>query len=111
MQVMPETAQQYNIKKHELLNPEVNIRTASAYLLSIARRFEDPVLALMGYNAGPEKIERIRKSLQVFNKPATLENLTQREDLPRETREYPLKVLGIYRALHFQTQQVSYQKR
>ena len=59
MQVMPETAQQYNIKKHELLNPEVNIRTASAYLLSIARRFEDPVLALMGYNAGPEKIERV----------------------------------------------------
>ena len=110
LQVTPETAQQYHVKEHELFDPELNLRTGSAHLLSLARRFEDPVLALMGYNAGPEKIERVCRSLQVFQKPATIENLAQRKDLPRETKEYPLKVLSVYKALQAQAaiQQAAY---
>lgn len=113
LQITPETAALFNIKEEELFDPRLNLRTGSAYLLRLMRRFEDPVLALMSYNRGPEPIDRARRSLHIFNKPATLENLTKREDLPEETKNYPLKVLRVYAALQLRTaiQPVAYQKR
>lgn len=83
LQLMPETARQYGIRPHELFDPELNLRTGAAHVLALAKRFEDPIPALRGYNRGP----------------GNLESLTAKNKLPRETQSYPFKVLAVYKKL------------
>ena len=65
MQLMPATAKnvarklkQRRPSKYELLQPEKNIRLGTAYLQEVYKRFENPVLAIAAYNAGPHRVER-----------------------------------------------------
>ena len=65
MQLMPATAKSVARKlkqkypsKYELLQPEKNIRLGTAYLKEVYQRFENPVLAIAAYNAGPHRVKR-----------------------------------------------------
>ena len=65
MQLMPATAKSVARKlkqkypsKYELLQPEKNIRLGTAYLEEVYQRFENPVLAIAAYNAGPHRVKR-----------------------------------------------------
>ncbi len=64
MQLMPETAQDMarleglpNMKKEELLRPELNLRLGTLYLSRLLQRFPSEDLALAAYNAGPSVVE------------------------------------------------------
>ena len=78
MQVMPETAGQFDVGN--LYDPSENLEAGTRYLASLLRRFDgDLVLGLAAYNAGPGTIYRFG-------------------DLPpfRETRNFTERVLRLY---------------
>ena len=57
MQVMPKTAGFHSVE--DLLEPAINIDVGTRYFVSLLDRFDGNVaLALAGYNAGPESINR-----------------------------------------------------
>ncbi len=57
MQVMPATAQDYEVL--EPLDPAANIDLGARYISSLLERFDgDVALALAGYNAGPSTVRR-----------------------------------------------------
>lgn len=52
MQVMPATGKMLGFSEEDLRNPEANIRAGLTYLKQGMDRYQDPVLAAAGYNAG-----------------------------------------------------------
>jgi len=97
MQIMPSTGKQIakelgeGFRKGSLLDPSTSIRFGSWYLGQILKRFDgDPVLAIAGYNAGPNAAARWAQSLP----PETDEFV---ESIPyEETRGYVKRVLRSY---------------
>jgi len=98
MQLMPETARGLSrqagndgFTPADLFDPSVNIELGSRYLSSLLARFDnDVVLAIAGYNAGPEAVSRWARS-----SPSEYDEFI--ESIPyRETRNYAKKVLRSY---------------
>ena len=95
MQLMPATAKSVARKlkqrypsKYELLQPEKNILLGTTYLKEVYQRFENPVLAIAAYNAGPH---RVKRWLPEDNMPADI----WIELVPfKETRNYLKNVLA-----------------
>ena len=56
MQLMPETASDYQVE--DIFDPRENLRGAAAFLRDLLNEFGDLRLALAAYNAGPEKVRR-----------------------------------------------------
>jgi soluble lytic murein transglycosylase-like protein len=54
MQLMPETASDYGVT--DRCKPETNIRAGVRYLKKLYAEFEDPLLMLAAYNAGPKRV-------------------------------------------------------
>ena len=79
MQLIPETAERFGVKK--VFNPVENIRGGLAYLRWLLAFFQGDVsLVLAGYNAGERAVEKYR-------------------GIPpyAETRNYVRKITGIYK--------------
>ena len=97
MQIMPSTGAQIarelgeGFRKGSLLEPETSIRFGSWYLGKILKRFNgDAVLAIAGYNAGPNAAARWAATL-----PAETDEFV--ESIPYgETRGYVKRVLRSY---------------
>ncbi|MBI2401066.1 MAG: transglycosylase SLT domain-containing protein, partial [Deltaproteobacteria bacterium] len=97
MQIMPSTGAQIakelgeGFKKASLLDPGTSIRFGSWYLGKILKRFNgDAVLAIAGYNAGPNAAARWAASLPVETDEFV-------ESIPyEETRGYVKRVLKSY---------------
>jgi len=71
MQLMPDTAEWLytkNIIKGNWREPAENIMMGSYYLKSLMARFEDTETALNGYHKGPNKIQRMIKNNETFDK-------------------------------------------
>ena len=59
MQLMPETAQEMDVK--DPLNPGENVRGGARYLRQLLERYQgDLAKALSAYNAGPAKVDRFQ---------------------------------------------------
>ncbi len=56
MQLMPETAADYQVR--DVFDPRENLLGAAAFLRDLLDEFGDLKLALAAYNAGPEKVRR-----------------------------------------------------
>jgi len=54
MQLMPETASDYGVT--DRCDPVSNIRAGVRYLKKLYGEFDDPLLMLAAYNAGPERV-------------------------------------------------------
>lgn len=54
MQLMPDTAADYGVS--DRCDPEANIRAGVRYLKKLYGEFDDPLLMLAAYNAGPERV-------------------------------------------------------
>ena len=54
MQVKPTTAEQLGYKPQDLNDAQTNVRIGLEYLKNNLDRFQDPRLAVMAYNAGPD---------------------------------------------------------
>ena len=98
MQLMPETAKGLSRQAgndgftlEDLFDPSVNIGLGSRYLSSLLARFDnDVVLAIAGYNAGPEAVSR-----WALSSPSEYDEFI--ESIPyRETRNYAKRVLRSY---------------
>ncbi len=91
MQVMPATAKRFGVAarpgesvERQLRDPEVNIFTGTRYLAHLIKLFEGQLeLAIAAYNAGEGAVMRSGRQIPNY----------------RETREYVVKVLGLYNAL------------
>jgi soluble lytic murein transglycosylase-like protein len=95
MQLMPATATETdpNVSLSDLLTAEENIRVGTKYLKKVLNRFNgNIVLALAGYNAGPNAAERWIK-----DKPAKRGMLEFIESIPyKETRDYVASIIRNY---------------
>lgn len=59
MQLMPATGERFGVAFERLHDPESNLAAGTAYLAWLLRRFDgDIALALAGYNAGEQVVER-----------------------------------------------------
>jgi len=67
MQLMPETASDYGVT--DRCDPESNIRAGVRYLKKLYGEFDDPLLMLAAYNAGPERVYR-KGGIPEFNETA-----------------------------------------
>ena len=54
MQLMPGTAEDFGVT--DRCDPEQNIRAGIRYLKKLRSEFDDPLLMLAAYNAGPERV-------------------------------------------------------
>lgn len=79
MQLMPATARQLGVLN--AFNPKDNIEGGVKYLRYLQDKFQDPVLALAAYNAGPGSVEKYNKTVPPY----------------RETQDYVVKVAKNYR--------------
>jgi soluble lytic murein transglycosylase len=82
----------------DLHNPAINIHIGAAYLAYLNGRMEDPVLAILAYNGG---MNRIRRWHRAANLPSTLflESVEY-----SETRNYGRSVMGaaaMYKELYY----------
>lgn len=73
MQVLPSTARLMGIR--DVMDPAENIRAGTLYLRHLQEQFDDPVMVLAAYNAGPSRVRQFG-GMPPF----------------RETREYVKKV-------------------
>ena len=79
MQLMPATARRYGVADRR--NPSANLAGGTRYLRDLLERFDsDLELALAGYNAGENAVEKFGNRVPPFD----------------ETREYVRKVLELY---------------
>ncbi|MFB3815590.1 MAG: lytic transglycosylase domain-containing protein [Terriglobales bacterium] len=94
-QFIPETARRYGLKVgrdgDERLVLERATRAAARHLRDLYTRFGDWELALAGYNAGPEAVER---AIRRAGGKAQFSLLADRKLLPAETRDYVPAVLS-----------------
>lgn len=109
MQLMPETARQVMkllgedepLQVMALLNPEVNIRLGSRYLLRLGQRFKNSIpLVAAAYNSGPHRVEAWLYGFGHLEMDEFIEHIPF-----FETRNYVKKVVrnhSIYRALYAQ---------
>ena len=81
MQLMPATARRYGVADRR--NPSANLAGGTRYLRDLLQRFDsDLELALAGYNAGENAVEKFGNRIPPFD----------------ETRNYVRKVLELYSA-------------
>jgi soluble lytic murein transglycosylase len=85
----------------DLHDPAVNIHIGAAYLAYLNERMEDPVLALLAYNGG---VNRVRRWRRATNLPSDLflESIEF-----SETRNYGRSVMGaaaMYKELYYKTE-------
>lgn len=74
MQVIPATGERYGLAsdakqtvEQKLLDPATNIRIGTRYLADLMQRFDrDSTLALAGYNAGEQAVERFDRRVPPF---------------------------------------------
>jgi soluble lytic murein transglycosylase len=86
MQLMPRTAKLMDrtVNRKKLFNPETNLRIGIRYFESLVDRFQGDVeLALAGYNAGPEAVDRWKKRYPMTNRLLFLDLIPY-----SETRNY-----------------------
>ncbi len=86
MQLMPRTAKllDRNATRKKLFTPETNLRIGIRYFESLVDRFQGDVeLALAGYNAGPEAVDRWKKRYPLTNRLLFLDLIPY-----SETRNY-----------------------
>ncbi|WP_457661945.1 lytic transglycosylase domain-containing protein [Sinorhizobium medicae] len=67
MQLMPETASDYGVT--DRCDPQSNIRAGVRYLKKLYGEFDDPLLMLAAYNAGPERVYQ-KRGIPEFNETA-----------------------------------------
>jgi len=95
-QFIPETARRFGLRvdsrADERVDPEKSTRAAARYLKELHQRFGDWKLALAGYNAGEQRVERAieRSGSREFGRLAPL--------LPAETRQYVPAVMAAFGA-------------
>lgn len=77
MQLMPATADDLGVDPN---NPRENVDGGTRYLAWLLKTFEDPRLALAGYNAGPGRVKRAGNVIPAI----------------RETQDYVRSVLALY---------------
>jgi soluble lytic murein transglycosylase-like protein len=59
MQLLPETARRFGLRRKDLFDPAKNLEAGARYLRWLANRFgHDPVRVLAAYNAGEGAVER-----------------------------------------------------
>lgn len=60
MQIMPQTGRAFaGVSRRALLNPSINVQVGTRYFRHLKKRFNgNTLLALAGYNAGPEAVGR-----------------------------------------------------
>lgn len=59
MQLLPETARRFGVRRKDLFDPAKNLDAGARYLKWLANRFgEDPVRVLAAYNAGEGAVQR-----------------------------------------------------
>lgn len=98
-QLMPETARRYGLRvdagRDERLDAEKSTRAAARYLRDLHAQFGSWDLALAGYNAGEDVVERAIKRSKTRN----FNLLAQAGMLPLETRNYVPAVLSAMDAI------------
>jgi len=111
-QIMPETAREMasrirraggpdffdEDKKIDLNNPELNIHIGSYYLKYLTGRFDDMLVSLMAYNAGANRVRRLRSASKMPS-DLFLETVSI-----YETRNYGRKVMSaaaVYEELYY----------
>ncbi|RWX74877.1 lytic transglycosylase domain-containing protein [Neorhizobium lilium] len=67
MQLMPGTAADYGVT--DRCDPQSNIRAGVRYLKKLYTEFDDPLLMLAAYNAGPERVYQ-KRGIPEFNETA-----------------------------------------
>jgi soluble lytic murein transglycosylase-like protein len=85
MQVIPATGERYGLApdarrsvEQKLLDPATNVRIGTRYLSDLLRRFDnDPALALAGYNAGENAVERFARRVPPFPETRAYVTLVQ----------------------------------
>ena len=96
MQLMPGTARALGLRVtgtiDQRLDPKLSIDAGVGYLKSVLDQHGDIVLALKGYNMGPTALRRM-----VRNSGSEWSGLAG--SLPKETRDYVIKVLSRYALL------------
>ncbi len=95
MQLMPQTAAELGVDNP--WDPAQNIRGGVAYLGSLIRKFEDEVLALAAYNAGPGAVSRYGQRVPPFRETQDyVQKITKRtEALPVSRGPVIYKVLEV----------------
>jgi hypothetical protein len=86
MQIMPRTARlmDRSVNRKKLFNTETNLRIGIRYFENLLDRFQGDVeLALAGYNAGPEAVDRWKKRYPMTNRLLFLDLIPY-----SETRNY-----------------------
>jgi hypothetical protein len=93
-QLIPTTAREYGLtvtsNKDERVQVEQSTHAAARYLSDLYQKFGDWPLALAGYNAGPEAVQR---ALQRGH-ATTFSQISAARLLPEETRNYVSAVLS-----------------
>jgi membrane-bound lytic murein transglycosylase D len=93
-QFMPETARQFGLRvgddADDRLDPELSARAATRYLGYLHGLFGDWKLALAGYNAGEQRVQRAIEQTGTRD----FDELARRGALPRETQRYVPKVMA-----------------
>jgi soluble lytic murein transglycosylase len=110
-QLMPATAQEmadrirrrggpdYTPLDAALRDSETNIHIGAVYLRYLMDRMESPLLALLAYNGGMNRVRRWRGAARNLSEDLFLETIAY-----PETREYGRKVIAaeaVYRALYY----------
>lgn len=94
-QIMPYTAKDLGLKRSVGYDGRHDVYAATSaaldYLEQMHKKFDgDWLLALAAYNAGPQRVKRALRKVEVID-----ENVYWNLRLPRETREYVPKILAL----------------
>lgn len=98
MQLLPTTASEIAInlgidyKEEDLYNPEINIMIGTKYFANLLKIYDNTMLALAAYNAGPGNVSRW------IEKGCINQDGTDIENIPyKETSMYVRKIVQNYR--------------
>lgn len=81
MQLMPETAERYGVRREDRSDPAESIKGGARYLRDLLKMFDSDVrLAVAGYNAGENAVKRYNNSVPPYP----------------ETQNYVAQVLALY---------------
>jgi soluble lytic murein transglycosylase len=75
--------------KIDLTNPETNVHIGAVYLSDLTNSMGTPMLALMGYNGGPGRINRLRRAASSLPEDIFIETVQI-----TETRNYGKRVMA-----------------